>query len=214
MNRLSLVLLSTIVMILNGCSGSDGKPLTKPKESKPAKHKKIKPAKPEVINGYTLPPEPDPKINNATLLGVDSNQNGIRDDVERWIVKTFEHGGFRNNLYLTDRFFKTAKNYQKRLANEDPTPEEVLKLYKENDDNGHCLWGLTGQENKNYATERRKLKDKVFNTHKRLELFFLYEKRLPMREYYKYRLDGGTINEMDAREKACMEEYLNFKGGK
>jgi len=86
MNKLTLVLLSTIIMIFNGCSGSDGKPLTKPKESKPVKHKKIKPAKPEVINGYTLPPEPDPKINNATLLGVDSNHNGIRDDVERWII--------------------------------------------------------------------------------------------------------------------------------
>ncbi len=45
--------------------------------------------KPEVINGYTLPPEPDPKINNATLLGIDSNNNGVRDDVERKIIKKF-----------------------------------------------------------------------------------------------------------------------------
>ena len=41
---------------------------------------------PKEINGHRLPPEPDPKINNATLLGVDSNHNGIRDDVERWII--------------------------------------------------------------------------------------------------------------------------------
>jgi len=140
MNRLSLVLLSIIIMILNGCSGSDGKPLTTPKESKPAKHKKIKPAKPEVINGYTLPPEPDPKINNATLLGVDSNNNGVRDDVERWIVKNFEHGEFRNNLYLTDKVLAKAKNHQLRLANEYPTPEEVLKSYiEEKDDILGCL---------------------------------------------------------------------------
>jgi hypothetical protein len=33
----------------------------------------------EVINGYTLPPEPDEKINNSTLLGINSNKNGIRD---------------------------------------------------------------------------------------------------------------------------------------
>ncbi len=44
----------------------------------------------EVINGHTLPPEPDPKINNSTLLGIDSNNNGVRDDVERWIYKTYK----------------------------------------------------------------------------------------------------------------------------
>ena len=36
------------------------------------------------ING-TLPSVPDPTANNATLAGVDSNNNGIRDDVERAI---------------------------------------------------------------------------------------------------------------------------------
>ncbi len=40
---------------------------------------------PAVIHGHRLPPEPDPKVNNATLLGVDVNHNGVRDDVERWI---------------------------------------------------------------------------------------------------------------------------------
>lgn len=44
----------------------------------------------ETINGHTLPLEPDPKINNATLLGIDSNNNGVRDDVERWIYKTYK----------------------------------------------------------------------------------------------------------------------------
>jgi hypothetical protein len=39
-----------------------------------------------VVNGHTLPPEPDPKINNATLLGIDVNDNGVRDDVERYII--------------------------------------------------------------------------------------------------------------------------------
>ena len=39
---------------------------------------------------YKLPPEPDPKINNSTLLGIDSNNNGVRDDVERWIYETYD----------------------------------------------------------------------------------------------------------------------------
>ncbi len=42
-----------------------------------------------VINGHRLPPKPDPKVNNATLLGVDVNDNGVRDDVERYIYERF-----------------------------------------------------------------------------------------------------------------------------
>ncbi len=41
------------------------------------------------ING-TLPLEPDSVANNATLVGVDSNQNGIRDDVERAIYLKYK----------------------------------------------------------------------------------------------------------------------------
>jgi hypothetical protein len=47
-----------------------------------------------VIDGHRLPPEPDPQINNSSLLGIDSNNNGVRDDVERWIYTKYEdkHG--------------------------------------------------------------------------------------------------------------------------
>ena len=168
----------------------------------------------EVINGYVLPPEPDPVINNATLLGIDSNDNGIRDDVERWIVKTFEHSGFENNLYMRDNFLKAAKNYQLRLANEDPTPQEVLKLYKEEEDDGRCLGYLSDEEDKRYVEKRKNYLDKIFNTPERLELFFVYENRLPKHEYYNYNLVGGTMSELDALENACRKEYINFKGEK
>jgi len=42
------------------------------------------------VDGHRLPPEPDPKVNNATLLGVDVNENGVRDDVERWIYTRYK----------------------------------------------------------------------------------------------------------------------------
>lgn len=45
----------------------------------------------EVINGYTLPPEPDKTLNNSTLLGIDLNNNGVRDDVERKIVIKYQN---------------------------------------------------------------------------------------------------------------------------
>ena len=43
-----------------------------------------------VVNGHTLPPEPDKAVNDATLLGIDINDNGVRDDVERWIYGEYK----------------------------------------------------------------------------------------------------------------------------
>ncbi|MDR2100042.1 MAG: hypothetical protein LBP40_04350 [Campylobacteraceae bacterium] len=37
-----------------------------------------------------LPPEPNAHDNDATLLGIDTNKNSVRDDVERWIYQTYD----------------------------------------------------------------------------------------------------------------------------
>jgi hypothetical protein len=37
-----------------------------------------------------LPPEPDARLNDSTLLGIDSNNNNVRDDVEIWIHQTYD----------------------------------------------------------------------------------------------------------------------------
>ncbi|HEY9190719.1 MAG TPA: Ig-like domain-containing protein [Sulfurovum sp.] len=42
------------------------------------------------VDGHRLPPEPDPAVNNATLLGIDVNNNNVRDDVERWIYNRYK----------------------------------------------------------------------------------------------------------------------------
>lgn len=44
---------------------------------------------PEQINGMSVPPAPDPVANRATVAGVDSNANGIRDDIDRLIAAEF-----------------------------------------------------------------------------------------------------------------------------
>ena len=76
------------------------------------------------INGYMLPLEPDPKVNNATLLGVDSNGNGVRDDVERKIIikykKPIEIELMMANAKVTQEILKSplseAKELQKKFA--------------------------------------------------------------------------------------------------
>ena len=46
-------------------------------------------APPETINGIAVPPMPDAVANQATVGGVDSNGNGIRDDVDRMLATEF-----------------------------------------------------------------------------------------------------------------------------
>ena len=41
------------------------------------------------VDGKHLPPQPDPKLVDATVEGVDANKNGIRDDVELAIFKKY-----------------------------------------------------------------------------------------------------------------------------
>ena len=43
----------------------------------------------ETINGMPVPPEPDTNPNAATLAGVDSDKNGIRDDIDRVLASEF-----------------------------------------------------------------------------------------------------------------------------
>ncbi len=84
LKQISLITIVAVMtmIFLSGCSQSDGNSTSN-----------LAPGG-EVINGYTLPPEPDPVINNATLLGVDSNDNGVRDDVERYVIERFAEEEF------------------------------------------------------------------------------------------------------------------------
>lgn len=89
---LSMLCISTV--LLASCGGGSGEEQTS--DAKSADGRKEALAVPpgwkgraptyEVINGITVPPEPAPSINNATLAGVDINNNGVRDDVERKIA--------------------------------------------------------------------------------------------------------------------------------
>ena len=69
-----------------------------------------------VINGINVPPEPSSSINNATLAGVDSNNNGVRDDVERVLAQQF--GG------TTDFPFALAWARESQSMITAPTPSQ------------------------------------------------------------------------------------------
>lgn len=73
----------------------------------------------EVINGITVPPEPAPALNNATVAGVDVNNNGVRDDVERIIArKSQTTPAFEAGL-------GTARELSKLISRPRPTQGEM-----------------------------------------------------------------------------------------
>ena len=70
------------------------------------------------INGISVPPEPDATQNNATLAGVDSNANGVRDDVERKIAEKVDASTFNVALGY-------AKTVEEIVESPTPTTREA-----------------------------------------------------------------------------------------
>ena len=99
------------------------------KPTKKNKKKKIKEIKyrfyvPEMVNGYMLPIEPEQEANNASLIGIDINSNGVRDDVERKIIKKYSKklhiellmDGARQFQKIMDQSTGNAIDLQKNMS--------------------------------------------------------------------------------------------------
>ena len=74
-----------------------------------------------IINDIRLPPEPNPEENNATLLGVDSNTNGVRDDVERWVYQEYKD---KHPVHI-EIGMQSARTWEKIFT--DPSNPETTK---------------------------------------------------------------------------------------
>ena len=129
----------------------------------------------EMIEGHLLPHEPDNP--DATLLGVDANDNGVRDEVERWIYKdmpTYHHPEIERVVAMTE-----AKAYQMVLV--DPTNKDD-KVYKAIRKASNCWSYYSDVRSLPFDEAIKKfsnrLLDKQFNTRARLSTFMDYENTL------------------------------------
>ena len=141
------------------------------------------------VDGYRLPPEPDPKINNATLLGVDSNNNGVRDDVERWIYKTYSHPIERGI------FMQSAWAYNKVIV--DPSKAHETTKYYDNSYSCSKYWRLNNDYlKKKYEFEymNKKLEKIQFNT---IQRHIAYEK-------FNAAFSGETFSSPEANKSKCL----------
>ncbi|GEM_PF-1389080 len=156
---------------------------------------------PEVINGFKLPPEPDPKKNDETLLGIDFNHNGIRDDVERWVIhryandpkypktktaialqyawasqKILENPTIESKKYLDDAIDCQYYWFHKKQKN---ITDQMIKV---SDSNRSEFWGLLSKRSKwereNKVFNDPVLKDKIYNNRERIEQKFRFNAAL------------------------------------
>ena len=139
---------------------------------------------PKVINGFKLPPKPDEKKNNETLLGIDFNHNGIRDDVERWVI----------HHYANDPKYpktKTAIALQYAWASQKILENPTMESKKYLDDALDCQYywlnkktqGLSGKDSIHFSVLHTVfgdpvLKDKIYNNKERIEQYFRFNKAL------------------------------------
>jgi hypothetical protein len=110
---------------------------------------------------------PDPKVNNATLLGVDSDSDGIRDDVQRWINENFSN----KSLELKLAFKQYATAMQSSLMTSNDKVASIKTSHATLKSQG-CLYRV-GDEVSMPGREQEEIRKKIYlmylNTKERIE---------------------------------------------
>ncbi|CAA6809259.1 MAG: Unknown protein [uncultured Campylobacterales bacterium] len=137
---------------------------------------------------YVLPQDPG-SAGKDELLGIDSNDNGIRDDVEIYIYNRYKNEPNHKRVLIAIAS-QYAKATQKILV--DPKNAYDNETYKIMDNAGDCKWYFYDKHDeqsnlKSYELVQfsinnnpydEKLKDKIYNTKERIQEKFKYEESL------------------------------------
>lgn len=135
------------------------------------------------VNGYILPPEPDETLNNSTLLGIDVNNNGVRDDVERWIFLEMKiYNGYEKIEQAIA--MQQAKANQMALADPANTDDKVHDAISA----GVDCWGWYHYSKQLPLNDggwdyMNAIDDKCFNTRERLKTYLKYDASLSGRVF-------------------------------
>jgi hypothetical protein len=135
------------------------------------------------VNGYKLPLEPDETLNNSTLLGIDSNNNGVRDDVERWIFLEMK---IYNGYEKIEQVIAMQEAKANQLSLVDPTNRDYKVQIAMNA--AHDCWNWYDYSKQSHVFGShgkfsRAIKDKSFNTKERLKTYWQYDGTLAGRVF-------------------------------
>jgi len=135
----------------------------------------------KIINGHTLPPMPDKTLNDSTLLGIDSNSNGVRDDVERYLlIKYKDHHKIVSEIAL-----QSGRAFQIVLEH----PENARETIK--------VWNAAKSCNRYFKDDADYYGDEILVNHKIVDYVFK-ELQLNTKERvsayleYNHNLSGGV----------------------
>jgi len=177
---LKFISASVLLLLLQGCEGKSNLKSSDDNTPSAVVDDTRTPSQPVdntplIINGHILPPEPDPSINSATLLGVDVNHNDVRDDVERWIYMTYKD---KHPIYI-DIAMQAARGYKLVLEH----PERAKIIHNDVRKARHCefyyKYDATEFNNKiliGNDFDRGYLRDRIyFNTKERIDAYIMYD---------------------------------------
>ena len=119
-------------------------------------------------SGFVLPPDPG-KAGKETLLGIDTDGDGVRDDIQRYIYLTYpDDKKLRLGLtYYAIEFQGVLKDANDREAAYD----HANKMAR----HGECLFYLKGRESIDIC---RALRAKILNTRERSIAYIKYSDNL------------------------------------
>jgi hypothetical protein len=96
--------------------------------------------KARIHNGIHEPDFPDEELNNKTIEGVDTNHDGVRDDVEIWINRTSENEYVA--LAMKD-YYRQKLNMFLKAAERKISPELFLREEEKVSNSSFCLHMVT-----------------------------------------------------------------------
>ncbi|MDR4508695.1 MAG: putative metal-binding motif-containing protein [Candidatus Brocadiaceae bacterium] len=123
---------------------------------------------PDDDTGVNLPPDPG-EAGKETLLGIDTDGDGVRDDIQRYIYFTYSD---EKKLRLALTYY--AIEFQELLADADDREaayEHAIKKTRHRE----CIWYLKGEEAINIC---RALRAEILNTRERSIAYITYSDNL------------------------------------
>ena len=170
-----------VILTLSACGGDDSKDTPTPTTTQ----------KTVVINGHTLPPMPDKTLNDSTLLGIDSNNNGVRDDVEIWIYETY------TEPVEIGLFMQSARAYQKVI--QDPSKAHETVKYSDAVLSCKFYWEYEAKNNNEiyhldeYREMSKEIKPMQFNS---IQRHIAYKK-------YNAEFNGEVLSAPESSKEKC-----------
>jgi hypothetical protein len=155
------------------------------------------------MGDYYIPPiMPNPITSDLTLLGVDSNNNGVRDDVENYIYDRFK--GYKNYKVEREIAMQFARAAQQWIQN--PENGYKDKKYMLTHRVIACQWYYYDMYLEN--TEDFSIYMEYYNQHKIIDADFkdaVFNTKQRLKAYFKYNesLSGHVFDSYPKTKEAC-----------